>query len=137
MLRTAEKATDRGESSSDVDYAECSPSPVNGSSSLLFEALPLLESHESQYPPSALAHEHAHGHVHGSMNMRALTLHVLGDALGNAGVIASGLVIWLARWPGRFYLDPAVSLAIAVVVAFSAFSLGAPAPNRTTHSPGN
>ncbi len=36
-----------------------------------------------------------HGHSHGSMNMRGVFLHVLGDALGNVGVIAAGLVILL------------------------------------------
>lgn len=37
----------------------------------------------------------AHGHSHGNMNMHGVFLHVLGDALGNVGVIATGLVIWL------------------------------------------
>lgn len=36
-----------------------------------------------------------HGHSHGAMNMRGVFLHVVGDALGNVGVIAAGLVIWL------------------------------------------
>lgn len=36
-----------------------------------------------------------HGHSHGNMNMHGVFLHVLGDALGNVGVIATGLVIWL------------------------------------------
>jgi zinc transporter 1 len=48
-------------------------------------------------------HDHAkengagggHGHGHGHMNMHGVFLHVLGDALGNIGVIAAGLVIWL------------------------------------------
>lgn len=39
--------------------------------------------------------DHAHGHSHGNMNMHGVFLHVLGDALGNVGVIAAGLVIWL------------------------------------------
>lgn len=38
---------------------------------------------------------HGHGHGHGNMNMHGVFLHVLGDALGNVGVIATGLVIWL------------------------------------------
>lgn len=51
-------------------------------------------------------HDHGHshggggggghgGHSHGNMNMRGVFLHVLGDALGNVGVIAAGLVIML------------------------------------------
>ncbi len=38
---------------------------------------------------------HGHSHGHGSMNMKGVFLHVLGDALGNVGVIAAGLVIML------------------------------------------
>ena len=42
-----------------------------------------------------------HGHDHGSMNMRGVFLHVLGDALGNVGVIVSGLFIWLTPYSWR------------------------------------
>jgi solute carrier family 30 (zinc transporter), member 1 len=66
-------------------------------------------------------HDHSHGN--GSMNMRAVLLHVLGDALGNLGVIGAGLVIWLSRWPGRAYLDPAVSLAISGLICAGALPL--------------
>jgi zinc transporter 1 len=66
---------------------------------------------------------HGHSHAAGSMNMRAIVLHVLGDALGNVGVIGAGLVMWLSRWPGRFYLDPAVSLALSALICVSALPL--------------
>ncbi len=65
-----------------------------------------------------------HGHSHGSMNMRALLLHVLGDALGNVGVIATGLVIWLTTWSWKFYFDPIISLVITVIIFSSALPLG-------------
>lgn len=66
-----------------------------------------------------------HGHSHaGSMNMRALVLHVIGDALGNVGVIATGLVIWLSTWEYRYYFDPVVSLVITVIIFSSAMPLG-------------
>ncbi|KAF7370316.1 Cation efflux protein [Mycena sanguinolenta] len=72
-------------------------------------------------------HGHSHGHSHaGSMNMRALVLHVLGDALGNVGVIATGLIIMLApvSWNGReVYFDPAISLVIAFIILGSAVPL--------------
>jgi zinc transporter 1 len=58
------------------------------------------------------------------MNMRALVLHVMGDALGNVGVIFSGLIIWLTRWPGKHYSDPIISLIIAVIIFSSALPLG-------------
>ncbi|KAH9950474.1 cation efflux protein [Amylocystis lapponica] len=69
-------------------------------------------------------HSHAHGgHSHGSMNMRALLLHVLGDALGNVGVIATGLVIWLTSWSFKYYFDPIISLVITVIIFSSALPL--------------
>lgn len=66
-----------------------------------------------------------HGHSHGSMNMRALVLHVMGDALGNVGVIATGLVIWLTEWKYKYYFDPIISLVITVIIFSSAMPLGA------------
>jgi zinc transporter 1 len=80
---------------------------------------------------NALVHdqtEHNHGHGHsqpqsGSMNMRALLLHVLGDALGNVGVIATGLVIWLSTWSFKYYFDPVISLVITVIIFSSALPL--------------
>lgn len=58
------------------------------------------------------------------MNMRALVLHVLGDALGNVGVIATGLVIWLTSWSFKYYFDPVISLVITVIIFSSALPLG-------------
>lgn len=69
-------------------------------------------------------HGHSHGGGNGSMNMRGVFLHVLGDALGNVGVIAAGLVIWLTSFWWRFYFDPAISLIITVIIFSSALPLG-------------
>jgi zinc transporter 1 len=55
--------------------------------------------------------------------MNAMVLHVLGDALGNVGVIATALIIWLTDWPGRYYADPAVSLFITLIILRSALPL--------------
>ncbi|KAG6812476.1 hypothetical protein H0H92_002583 [Tricholoma furcatifolium] len=66
---------------------------------------------------------HHHGHSHGSMNMRSLVLHVMGDALGNVGVIATGLVIWLTQWSWKYYFDPVISLVITVIIFSSALPL--------------
>ena len=55
------------------------------------------------------------------LNMRAALLHMAGDAAASLGVAAAGLVILLT---GRFlWLDPAVSLAIGVLIAVEAFLL--------------
>jgi zinc transporter 1 len=58
----------------------------------------------------------ASGHNHGDMGMNAMMLHVLGDALGNVGVIITALIIWLTDWPGKLYCDPAVSLVITAII---------------------
>jgi solute carrier family 30 (zinc transporter), member 1 len=69
-------------------------------------------------------HSHGgHGHSHGDLNMRGVFLHVLGDALGNIGVIITALIIWLTKFPGRYYFDPAVSLVITVIILASAIPL--------------
>jgi len=99
------------------------------------ENTPLLQNvseahaHESSSSGEATPNnKHAgHGHSHsasGSMNMRALLLHVLGDALGNVGVIATGLIIWLTSWSFKYYCDPIISLIITVIIFSSAMPLG-------------
>lgn len=83
--------------------------------------------------PSHANHNHnkpreagkSHSHNHADMGMRAMVLHVIGDALGNVGVIASALIIWLTHSPGRFYADPAVSLFITLIILRSAIPLTA------------
>ena len=57
------------------------------------------------------------------LNMRGVFLHVMGDALGNIGVIASALIIWLTDWPWRHYVDPGISLLITVIILCSAIPL--------------
>ncbi|WVQ85358.1 hypothetical protein IAT38_007523 [Cryptococcus sp. DSM 104549] len=71
-------------------------------------------------------HDHGHGghgHSHGSMNMRGVFLHVVGDALGNVGVIAAGLVIWFCQGRWTLYFDPAISLLITCIIFSSALPL--------------
>lgn len=69
---------------------------------------------------------HGHGHSHGgngSLNMRGVFLHVLGDALGNIGVIATALFIWKTSFSWKFYADPLVSLLITIIIFTSALPL--------------
>ena len=65
----------------------------------------------------------AHGHDHANMNMRAVFLHVLGDALGNIGVIATGLFVHFTDFSWRFYADPIISLVITAIILSSAVPL--------------
>lgn len=55
-----------------------------------------------------------------SLNVRGAWLHVLTDALGSVGAILGGLLIWLLGWD---WIDPAVSVFIALLVAYSSWSL--------------
>jgi len=77
-------------------------------------------SHRGKSPEAA----HSHSHGHGSMNMKAILLHVLGDALGNVGVIATGLIIWQTTWSFKYYCDPVISLVITAIIFSSAMPLG-------------
>lgn len=58
-----------------------------------------------------------------SMNMEGVFLHVLGDALGNVGVIITALFIWKTDYSWRFYSDPVVSLVITIIIFSSALPL--------------
>jgi len=105
-----------------VDIPQPLPSPDP-----IAEDTPLLDS-DTSHPHHEESHDHHHshhGHSHGSMNMRALLLHVLGDALGNVGVIATGLIIWKSDWQYKYYCDPVISLIITVIIFSSALPLGA------------
>lgn len=81
------------------------------------------QNHIHSRPKESSDGHGGHGHSHGDLNMRGVFLHVLGDALGNVGVIATALIIWLTTWPGRFYCDPAISLVITAIILTSAIPL--------------
>jgi zinc transporter 1 len=81
------------------------------------------DDHHHTNPKPKAKKGHGHGHSHADMGMNAMVLHVLGDALGNVGVIATALVIWLTDWSGRYYADPAVSLFITLIILKSAIPL--------------
>lgn len=70
--------------------------------------------------PKPKGEKGGHGH---DLNMRGVFLHVMGDALGNIGVIVSALIIWLTDYNWRFYVDPGISLVITVIILASAIPL--------------
>ena len=85
-----------------------------------------------RYESSHKTHKHAqpkdaskssHGDSHSDLNMRGVFLHVMGDALGNIGVIASALFIWLTSYSWRFYSDALISLLITLIILCSAVPL--------------
>lgn len=56
----------------------------------------------------------------GDINIRGAYLHMAADAAVSAGVVVAGLVIWRTGW---LWLDPAVSLAIAIIILFGTWGL--------------
>lgn len=104
--------------------ATSTPAPEDTQPSTPDTAVPAQSEHgRHSHEGRSHSHSHGHGHSHGSMNMRALVLHVLGDALGNVGVILTGLVILVAQGNWRYYFDPTISLVIAVIIFSSALPL--------------
>ncbi|CAK7228132.1 hypothetical protein SBRCBS47491_006800 [Sporothrix bragantina] len=57
------------------------------------------------------------------LNMLGAMIHVLSDAANNVGVIIAAVVIWKTHYPGRFYADPGVSMAIAIMILLSSIPL--------------
>lgn len=55
--------------------------------------------------------------------MRGAFLHVLSDALGSVIVVISALVIMLTDWEYRFYMDPALSIILVVLILHSVWPL--------------
>jgi cobalt-zinc-cadmium efflux system protein len=55
-----------------------------------------------------------------SLNIRAALLHVTGDIGASVGVVVAGTVILLTGW---LYIDPLLSLGIAVLIAFGAWRI--------------
>src|SRR3954469_247290 len=54
------------------------------------------------------------------LNIRGAVLHMLGDAISSAGIIAAALLI---RRTGALFWDPAVSIAIGVLILLSSWGI--------------
>ncbi|XP_060557116.1 proton-coupled zinc antiporter SLC30A1-like [Ruditapes philippinarum] len=50
------------------------------------------------------------------LNMRAVFLHVLGDALGSVIVVISALVIWFVDEDWVYYVDPGMSIVMVFII---------------------
>jgi len=60
-----------------------------------------------------------------NLNMRAILIHIVGDFLGSIGVAVSGVLeTYLeGKWEYRFYVDPIVSVMIAIFILSSAIPI--------------
>jgi cobalt-zinc-cadmium efflux system protein len=56
----------------------------------------------------------------GDVNIRSAFLHMLGDTLSTAAVIVGG---WGILWTGQTWIDPALSIGIAVLILWSSFGI--------------
>ncbi|KAH1021131.1 hypothetical protein HUJ04_010684 [Dendroctonus ponderosae] len=83
------------------------------------------ESYPSPPPLPSPKVKGGHGHSHGgdNMNMRGVFLHVLSDALGSVIVIVSALIFWLTDWKYKYYIDPALSLLLVLLILHSVWPL--------------
>jgi cobalt-zinc-cadmium efflux system protein len=55
------------------------------------------------------------------LNVRAAFLHVLSDAVASVGVVTAAAVMWLR--PSLWWVDPALSIAIALLILWGALGL--------------
>ena len=61
----------------------------------------------------------SHGSEH-DLNLHSAFLHLLGDVFSTVGAIAVGVGIWLT---GKFWLDPAVSVLIGLLILWNAWTI--------------
>lgn len=57
------------------------------------------------------------------MNMRGVFLHVLSDALGSVIVIISAVIFWKTDWVFKYYIDPALSVLLVMLILHSVWPL--------------
>ncbi|KAK4235867.1 hypothetical protein C8A03DRAFT_17444 [Achaetomium macrosporum] len=57
------------------------------------------------------------------LGMMGAFLHVVGDMATNLGVILAAAIIWKTSSPARFYADPAIGMAISILIFISAVPL--------------
>ncbi|EEH50229.2 uncharacterized protein PADG_06308 [Paracoccidioides brasiliensis Pb18] len=88
----------------------------------------------SASPMDADTGHHRHQHLDHSLSIKAVLLHIAGDALNNLAVIISALVMWKAppksppvREPhkplAKYYADPACTMLIAILIMFGSAPL--------------
>jgi len=72
----------------------------------------------NQSPPPSPRHENDETVERKSknLNIKAVFLHAIGDALGSLGAMVSGLGIWLLPFKEKYYLDPICSIIIAIIL---------------------
>jgi len=88
------------------------PSPVLGGPMLVVAVLGMIVN--------LLAFRLLHGGQSGNLNLRAASLHVLGDLLGSVAAVSAALVIMLTGW---MPIDPILSIVVAMLILRSAWGV--------------
>ncbi|KAJ5807054.1 hypothetical protein N7474_010646 [Penicillium riverlandense] len=104
--------------------------PISPSSDICDDSLSKHHNHKHHHSEKLRSsvtgkhdHSHGHSHDHGDLGMWGVFLHVICDAANNLGVMVAALVIWFAKYDGRYYADPGVSMGIAVMITLSSLPL--------------
>ena len=81
-------------------------------------------------------HGHSHGHGHGhndgnsksdkpaeNLNFQAIFIHLLGDFIGTLTTMASGLAMHFIEPNWKYYIDPAVTLLVTIIIITSSIRI--------------
>jgi len=77
---------------------------------------PIHATHNHTLNPPVIVPQHNFG-------LLGVLIHLLGDAVNNIGVIVAAVIFLKLDSPKRFYADPAVSLAISLIIFCSAIPM--------------
>lgn len=96
------------------------PTQLDNSSGVELSTTPEDDHPHKDHRHKIDAAKAGHGHDLGTMGV---LIHVIGDAINNIGVIIASAVIWKAKYEGRYYADPGVSMGIAIMIFLSSIPL--------------
>lgn len=100
------------------------PSTPSASPGSIFQSLTFPQTpnphgdHRHETLPQGIKQGHGH-----DLGLMGVLIHVIGDAANNVGVIIAATVIWQTKYHARFYADPAVGVAISMMILLSALPL--------------
>eukprot|EP00047_Mylnosiga_fluctuans_P024229 m.156343 g.156343 ORF g.156343 m.156343 type:complete len:405 (+) comp9802_c1_seq3:4875-6089(+) len=86
----------------------------------------VVEQAQTGMPSSSLQmadSSHELHHKSADLNLQGVFIHVAGDALGSVGVMISGLIVLNLDSQWTMYVDPAVSVLIALIILFGSIPL--------------
>ncbi|ODH48535.1 hypothetical protein GX48_05297 [Paracoccidioides brasiliensis] len=102
-----------------ADVANVESDAENDRTAIAMELEDVETTHENhRHTTNSFSVKHSH-----DLGVMGVLLHVIGDAVNNVGVIIAAVVIWKAKYEGRYYADPGVSVGIGLLILASAIPL--------------